>query len=141
MIVIVIIFISYSVYNNYYRIDITNYRFSFLAHLIKSPDENYRMGITIYKENKESDTAYIMADINKLPDNKKNLAKTIFWQEVKSDTLKHMDKDGTIYSYWVDNYWVDSETVSINGIQLNVNEDKYDYRRKLFQNKFNNKSH
>lgn len=87
------------------------------------------MGITIYKENKESDTAYIMADINKLPDNKKDLGKTIFWQEVKSDTLKHMDKDGTIYDYWVDNYWVDSETVSINGIQLNVNKDKYDYRR------------
>ncbi|WP_376778008.1 DUF5412 family protein [Tissierella praeacuta] len=136
MIVIVIIFISYSVYNNYYRIDITNYRFSFLTHLIKSPDENHRMGITIYKENKESDTAYIMAGIHKLPDNEKDLGKTIFWQEVKSDTLKHMDKDGTIYDYWVD-----SETVSINGIQLNVNRNKYDYRRKLFQNKFNNQSH
>lgn len=87
------------------------------------------MRITIYKEDSENDTAYIMADIYKLPDNKKNQAKTIFWQEVKSDTLKYINKDGTVYDYWVDNFWVDSETVSINGIQLNINRDKYDYRR------------
>lgn len=87
------------------------------------------MKIDIYKKDKENNTAYIAAYIYELPDNKTNQAKLIFWQEVESDDLKYINKDGTIYDYWVDNFWVDSETVSINGIQLNINKDKYDYRR------------
>ncbi|MEW8974342.1 MAG: DUF5412 family protein [Tissierellaceae bacterium] len=129
-IIAAIVFIGYNIYNNYYHIDTSNYRFSFLAHLEESPDEKHRMSINIYKENRESDTAYIMANITKLPRNREDKTKIIFWQEVKNDTLKHTTKDGIVYDYWVDNYWIDSETVSINGIQLNINRDKYDYRRK-----------
>ena len=129
LILIVVIFTCYSLYNNYYKIDITNYKFSFLAHITESPDEKYRLSITIYKENKESNTAYIMANIRKLPENKQSQAKTIFWQEVESDTLKYINKDGTTYDYWVDNFWINSETVSIKGIPLNINRDTYDYRR------------
>lgn len=127
--IISIIFIAYNIYNNYYYIDKTDYKFSHLAYITKSPDRKQSMTINIYKKNKESNIAYIEAIIYKLPDSKDNQRKTIFWQEVESDSLKCVDEDGIVDNYCVDNFWINSETVSINGIQLTINKDKYDYRR------------
>ena len=76
---------------------------------LTSPDESYT--VTTYLNNGGATTDY--AVLGTLKNNKNNKTKNIYWQY-------HCEK--------ADIEWLDNETVEINGKELNVKDDIYDYR-------------
>lgn len=119
------------IYNHYYKIDITPYTYTFLARIVNSDDKQHSVSVTIYKTVEDSDIAYIMGTLGSLDikkDYSKNV-KTIFWQEVSSESIKEKIINDETLANWIEVAWLDSQTVTINGMTVNIN-DIYDYRRK-----------
>lgn len=78
---------------------------------VKSPDETYT--IKAYLTNGGATTSYaIRGELNFNKSNKKS--KNIYWN--------YREEEATIE-------WVDNDTVIINGIQLSVPNERFDFRR------------
>jgi hypothetical protein len=119
------IFLVYSyVYNNYYKIDITPFKYHFLARYAESPDKQHAIGLTIHRERKNSDVTYIMGDLGSADENKGYTkdSKTIFWEKVDSKSIHSKKINDLILNDWIDIEWIDSNTVKINGITLDIHK-------------------
>lgn len=120
------------VYDHYYKIDFTQYKYSATSRGMMSPDKKHFLLVVIYKTSKSSDIAYIggFMNSNDKDGNYITQPKTIFWQKVNSSRIKTIKiDDGETLDNWIDDVsWINSQTVHINGISLNINK-KYDYRR------------
>lgn len=77
---------------------------------VSSPDNRYT--VTAYLNNGGATTAY--AVLGTVKDNKTGINHNIYWQ--------YRCDDAEIE-------WLDETTVVINGVELNVKEDIYDYRK------------
>lgn len=118
------------IYSRYYKIDFTPYTYVFQSNIADSPDKEHSVSVTIYKMDEDSEIAYIMATLGSLDNNggySKN-AKTIFWQEVNSDSIKQKTINGETLANWIDVTWLNSQTIKINSITFDI-KDAYDYRR------------
>ena len=125
--IIILIMSVTKVYNKFYRIDVTDYRYNFQGQMIDSPNDKYQIRITILKVEEDSKEAYIMGRLvkkiyiepNNLLISDKN-TKIIYWDKVNSN-----DIDDNI----LDIEWLDDSNIKIEDKVLNINYDKYDYRR------------
>ena len=125
--IIILIMSVTKVYNKFYRIDVTDYRYNFQGQMIDSPDDKYQIRISILKLDENSKDAYIMGELvkkkyiepNNLLISDKN-TKIIYWDKVNSN-----DIDDNI----LDIEWLDDSNIKIKDKVLNINYDKYDYRR------------
>jgi len=58
--------------------------------------------------------------------------RVIFWQRIQSEKLREIWFESVDdLRLLVDIYWIDDETVSINGIALNIYRGMYDFRRHM----------
>ena len=129
---ILIIFIMGKLYfRSVYSIDISPFRWSYGARYIESPDNRYQIFVTIYKENEESEEAYLEGWLSDSMAENQSEAKIIFWEKTDSAHLENVKRNGLEFPYWVDAEWVDTEQVSIDGITFNIHSG-YDYRRRSF---------
>lgn len=125
--IIILIMSVTKVYNRFYRIDVTDYKYNFQGKMIDSPNDKYQIRITILKVEEDSKEAYIMGRLvkkiyiepNNLLVSDKN-TKIIYWDKVNSN-----DIDDNI----LDIEWLDDSNIKIEDKILNINYDKYDYRR------------
>ncbi|MED0676191.1 DUF5412 family protein [Aneurinibacillus thermoaerophilus] len=78
---------------------------------VDSPDKNYTIQMYIVNGGATVSTAVR----GELITNKKGTKKNIYWDYKTSDTNVK---------------WLDNDTVSINGHEINVEKDVYDFRRK-----------
>nr|WP_319489852.1 hypothetical protein [uncultured Caproiciproducens sp.] len=118
------------IYNTYYMIDISPFKYVFLSRSIESPDKKHSVGVYIYKTTEDSDIAYIMGTVGMWAKGKGYTedSKTIFWQKISSNSIKEKPINGITLGNWIDVTWLDEENVNINGISVNINR-RYDYRR------------
>lgn len=117
------------IYNNYYMIDTSPYKYAFASRYEESPDKKHTVRVDIYKTTENSDIAYIMGTVCTWAKGKGYIeSKTIFWQKVNSNSIKEKTISGTTLDNWIDVTWLDAENVNINGISVNINRG-YDYRR------------
>ncbi len=79
--------------------------------IVSSPDGRYT--VTAYLNNGGATTAY--AVLGTVTDNKTGIERNIYWQY-------------RCHVAYID--WVDNTTVIINGVELDVKKDTYDYRNK-----------
>lgn len=125
--ILLISILGIGVYNKFYRIDVNNYKYNFQGQMIDSPNDKYQVRITILKVDEESKEAYIMGSLvkkiyiepNNLLISDKN-TKITYWNKVNSDDIG----DNII-----DIEWLDDSNIKIEDKVLNINYDKYDYRR------------
>jgi hypothetical protein len=82
-------------------------------YLAESTSPNGTYTVTAYLNNGGATTSY--AVLGRLKNNKKGRTKNIYWQY-------RCEK--------AEMEWLDDETIKINGIELNVKNEIYDYRRK-----------
>ena len=122
--------ICYSIYNNYYKIDISPFTYVFTSRIVESPDKQHAVQVQIYKTAKDSDSAYIMGTLGTLDDRKGYTkdSKTIFWQKVNSNSIKKKTINDVTLDNWIEVAWLDEQNINVNGIPLNIN-NVYDYRR------------
>jgi hypothetical protein len=124
-IVLCIGLIGFSIYDNFYKIDLTQFEYDFLAQIVPSPDAKYTISIDIYRTTEDSEISYISGLLIRESDNVQipdTLVKRIFWQKVNSNDIENN---------WIDVTWLDNETVNINNITVNIFKDVYDYRRQF----------
>lgn len=115
--------IGFYVYNNFYRIDRSQFHYIFLSRIVDSPDGKYDISLEILRTTEDSEITYIEGNLiakSQQRDIPSTKVKTIFWQKVNSIDIK---------DNWVDVSWIDNETVKINNITVNIFKDVYDYRR------------
>jgi len=113
--------IGFYVYNNFYRIDRSQFNYIFLSRIVDSPNGKYAISLDILAE--DSQITYIEGNLiakSQQRDIPSTKVKTIFWQKVNSIDIR---------DNWVDVSWIDNETVKINNITVNIFKDAYDYRR------------
>lgn len=113
------------IYNTYYMIDTSPFKYSFQSGGGKAPDKKHSVVIDIYKTTENSDIAYIMGTLNTSGSDE---IKTIFWQKIDSSSIKEKTINGITFDNWIDITWLDAENVNIDGISVNINHG-YDYRR------------
>ncbi|MCR1898617.1 DUF5412 domain-containing protein [Irregularibacter muris] len=108
--VVIITFLAYGIYWAFF--DINRLEKGELISQVHSPDETYT--IKAYLINGGATTSYaIRGELNFNKYRKK--PKNIYWS--------YREENAVIV-------WVDDDTVIINGIQLNVPNEKFDFRRK-----------
>jgi len=107
LIIIVISFVFYSIYSMLF--DIQRLRGEEIINISASPDGNYTLTMYVNNGGATVDFAVLGTIKNNLTDVNWN----IYWQY-------HCDES--------DVYWINNNTVIINGIQLNVTKDIYDWR-------------
>lgn len=115
--------IGFYVYNNFYRIDRSQFHYIFLSRIVDSPNDKYDISLEILRATEDSEITYIEGNLiakSQQRDIPSTKVKTIFWQKVNSIDIK---------DNWVDVSWIDNETVKINNITVNIFKDVYDYRR------------
>lgn len=115
--------IGFYVYNNFYRIDRSQFNYIFLSRIVDSPNDKYEISLDILRTTEDSEITYIEGKLiakSQQRDIPSTKVKTIFWQKVNSIDIK---------DNWVDVSWIDNETVKINNITVNIFKDAYDYRR------------
>lgn len=108
----VVIFISaivFSIYTNFFTI--WWIRGDEPINSVSSPDNRYT--VTAYLNNGGATTSY--AVLGKVKDNRTGIKRNIYWQN-RCDEAEIE--------------WLDETTVIINGIELNVKKDIYDYRNR-----------
>lgn len=108
-IIVVICTIAYGVYWAFYDIQ----RINGQEYINESTSPNGKYTITTYLNNGGATTDY--AVLGTLKNNSNDKTKNIYWQ---------YNCDEAEIS------WIDNETIKINGIQLNVENEIYDFRRK-----------
>ncbi|NMC55753.1 MAG: DUF5412 domain-containing protein [Eubacteriaceae bacterium] len=108
IIIIVICLISYSIYSMFF--DIQRLNGEEIINISTSPDGNYTL--IMYVNNGGATVDF--AVLGSIKNNLTNVNWNIYWQY-------HCNE--------VDVYWVNNDTVIINGIQLNVVKDTYDWRK------------
>jgi hypothetical protein len=82
-------------------------------YLAESTSPNGTYTVTAYLNNGGATTSY--AVLGRLKNNKKGRTKNIYWQyRCESAEME----------------WLDDETIKINGVELSVKNEIYDYRRK-----------
>lgn len=115
--------IGFYVYNNFYRIDRSQFNYIFLSRIVDSPNGKYAISLDILRTAEDSQITYIEGNLiakSQQRDIPSTKVKTIFWQKVNSIDIR---------DNWVDVSWIDNETVKINNITVNIFKDAYDYRR------------
>lgn len=122
------IIIGFYCYDNYYKVDISQFHYTFLSRIVDSPDSKYQISISILKSSQNSEDSYIKGDLH-LVSNQRDVPKTIFWQKVNSSDINNKWINGLWLDNWVDVVWLDKETVRINNITVDIFKDVYDYRR------------
>lgn len=115
-------------YDKYYRIDTSQFHYTFLSRIVESPDGKHQVFITVYKDSENSEVAYIKGNLN-LVSSQKDAPKTIFWQKVNSSDIDNRLINDMLLDNWVDVEWINNDTVKINNITVNIHKDIYDYRR------------
>lgn len=124
--------IGFYCYDNYYKVDKSQFHYTFLARIVDSPDNKYAISIEIYKTSKNSQDSYIEGNLE-LVSKRRGIPwktiRTIFWQKVKSSDINNKRIGNLRLDNWVDVVWIDKETVRINNISVNIVKDVYDYRR------------
>ena len=130
MLVAGVISISKYINKNYYEIDISSFKYVFTSRTIESPDQRHSVEIDIYKTARDSDIAYIMGTVgtSSVWKGYTEDSKTIFWQKIKSYSIKEKTIHGVTLDNWIDVTWLDNENININGMIVNINQG-YDYRR------------
>lgn len=124
--------IGFYVYNNFYRIDRSQFHYIYLSRIVDSPNGKYAITLDILRTTEKSETTYIEGNLiakSQQIDIPSAKVKTIFWQKVNSSDIKNKWIDDVWLDNWVDVNWIDNETVKINNITLNIFNDVYDYRR------------
>ena len=107
VLLIVITMLGYGVYWGFY--DIQRLKGQELIQEVSSPNGTYT--VTAYMNNGGATTDY--AVLCSVKSNDQNKEKNIYWQ--------YHCEDASIV-------WLDDYTVQINGVELNVKKDTYDYR-------------
>lgn len=107
VVLLLISLLGYSIYCFFY--DIRHIEGQEVIQKISSPSDTYT--ITAYLNNGGATTDY--AVLCSVKNNSTGKEKNIYWQY-------HCNK--------ADIAWLDEETVQINGVELNVKKDTYDYR-------------
>lgn len=115
-------------YNNYYKIDMSQFNYIFLSRIVDSPDGKYQIYISVLKNSENSEFSYIKGNLY-LVSKQGDAPKTIFWQKVNSNDINNKWVNGAWLDNWVDVVWIDKETVRINNITVDIFKDVYDYRR------------
>ncbi len=129
IVLIFIIFIMGKLYfQSFYLVDISPFRWSYCVGYIESPDNQYQILLNIYKENEESEEAYLGGWLNDSQAKEPSEAKIIFWKKTDSAHMENINRNGLDFPYWVEAKWIDKEQVSIDGIIFNIHSG-YDYRR------------
>lgn len=108
ILLIIIALISYGIYWAFF--DIQRIDGQEIITISDSPDASYT--VTAYLNNGGATTDY--AVLCAVKNNKTGKERNIYWN---------------YHCQTADIQWLDDETVSINGIELNVTKDLYDYRR------------
>lgn len=124
--------IGFYSYDKYYKIDISQFNYSFLSRIVDSPDGKYQISISIFKTSENSEDSYIKGDlvlVSKQIDIPSKTTKTVFWQKVNSSDIKNKWIDDVCLDNWIDVVWLDKGTVKINNITVDIFKDVYDYRR------------
>lgn len=127
-----LIIVGFYSYDNYYKIDISQFNYSFLSRIVDSPDGKYQISISIFKTSEDSEDSYIKGDlisVSKQLDVPSKTIKTVFWQKVNSSDIKKKCIDDVWLDNWVDVVWLDKDIVKINNITIEIFKDAYDYRR------------
>ncbi len=100
--------VAYGIYWAFY--DIQHIDGQVLLDHVMSPDETYT--VSLYRNNGGATTGYAVLGV--LANNETGYHKNIYWQYLCSDATAS---------------WLNEETVTINGHELEVRSDVYDYRR------------
>lgn len=132
-----------TIYNQFYRIDMSSLTIGYSGGEFDSPDDKYQMRMVIWLKEEDDSVAYIMGTLvtkvylaeNHTLISDKN-SKVIFWNRVNSseyitytiaDNVNSNGKDVT--DNFMDVEWLDEQTIRIEDITLNVKKEVFDYRR------------
>ena len=107
VILLIVSLLGYGIYWAFY--DIQSIEGQKVLQEVSSPDDTYT--ITAYLNNGGATTDY--AVLCSIKNNTTGREKNIYWQY-------HCSRANII--------WLDEDTVQINGVELNVKKDTYDYR-------------
>ena len=106
-VILIISLLGYGIYWAFY--DIQRLEGQEIIQEVSSPNDTYT--ITAYLNNGGATTGY--AVLCSVKNNSTGKEKNIYWQ---------------YHCTTADIIWLDEETVQINGVELNVKKDTYDYR-------------
>lgn len=125
-----VVSISKYINKNYYEIDTSFFKYVTSSTSVDSPDKKHLVFINIYKTTQNSEIAYLMGRVETWEKGRQytDNSKTIFWQKIKSSSIKVITFHGVTLDNWIDVTWLDNENININGIIVNINHG-YDYRR------------
>jgi len=149
-IICILILFVYSIYVNFYRIgshDINITQNVFYSNV--SQHGNYSVDIELFTLLEDNSVKFIKGIVRAEPESEfypfsdelrvstgpegtwaREAGRVVFWQRVQLEREKSVRfADTGDVKYLVDIVWVDAETVSINGIVLNIYRGMYDFRR------------
>ena len=148
MLISIIMLGVYGTYVTFYRLDFS--RFSvFFSPTAVFWQGDYQVIINLYKESHESEIGYLLGRVRAAQTSESfplgearsleynldgtrryyDMGRTIFWQRVQNESLVNAGNYWGVTSTVISFYWVDDETVSINGIEVNIYRGMYDFRR------------
>lgn len=117
------------VYRQFYYIDLTKFQYNMMTARQESPDGEYLIELFTVGEKDETigdinDTYYVYARLFYQPD--VGDEGIINWSDINSKII-YFQKDSNEVSL----KWLDNKTALINGVELDVTSEQFDYRRKL----------
>lgn len=117
------------VYRQFYYIDLTRFQYNMMTARQESPDGKYMIELFTVGEKNEA--------IGEINDNYYVYARLFYQPNVEEEgSINWSDKNSKIIYYQKDTKdeslkWLDNKTALINGVELDVTREQYDYRRKL----------
>ena len=120
-----------SIYFAFFRIDTSELSYDFLLRNIPSPNEQYLLKLKLLKEEERSDKGYIYGRLyESMADENGDIfyvyKRDLYWDLIDID---QSNEDATDIERWSKSDWIDNQTIIIEGLEIDVNNGSYDYRR------------